>query len=83
MTLRTIGCLVIFTFGLCCMPCGSRAACGKGAPHRLSERGYGLYLAIEVFRQQLHDLGYKNGQSVVIEGTLGRGSGRALAGAGR
>ena len=39
MTLRTIGCLVIFTFGLYCMPGSSRAACGKGAPCRLSERG--------------------------------------------
>ena len=74
MTLRTIGCLVIFTFGLCCMPCTAAAQPAAKVPRiGYLSAGVASTSPIEVFRQQLHDLGYKNGQSVVIEARWAEG----------
>ena len=74
MTLRMVGCLVIFTFGLCCMPCTAAAQPAAKVPRiGYLSAGTASTSLIEVFRQQLHDLGYKNGQSVVIEARWAEG----------
>jgi putative ABC transport system substrate-binding protein len=74
MTLRTIGCLVICTVGLCCLPCTAQAQPAAKVPRvGYLSTGVASTSLIEVFRQQLYDLGYKNGQSVVIEARWAEG----------
>jgi putative ABC transport system substrate-binding protein len=68
MTLRTIGCLVTFALGLCCMPGAADAQSTTKVPRiGYLSAGVASTSLIEVFQQRLHELGYKNGQSVVIE----------------
>jgi putative ABC transport system substrate-binding protein len=74
MALRTIGCLVTFALGLCCMPCAADAQPAAKAPRiGYLSAGVASTSLIEVFRQRLHELGYKNGQSVVIEARWAEG----------
>lgn len=68
MTLRTIGYFVTFAFGLFSMPLAS----GTQPTAKVSRIGYlsagvAATSPVEVFQQRLHELGYRDGQHVIIE----------------
>ena len=68
MILRTIGCFLTFAFGLCGLPLASGVQPAVQVPRiGYLSAGAAATSTVEVFRQQLRELGYVDGRDIMLE----------------